>query len=455
MGNRLLKRTDKGNDGAVDEEVRSAFDQNDRLLSELEIIDGAQSRLTEYVYNKTEQIAKTLTDIINNRVESNTTMSYDSMGRLSTLIIDIFTNGVKSKTITQQYVYDSDGTKVKQIESIDANADGLIDNSHVINYLNDSQNHTGYSQVLEERQVIEGQEAKVTTYTVGHDVLLQFNAVAGALTILADGHGSTRALSDITGAAVQQYNYDAYGNAHGFDASEALTSLLYSGEQFNPVSGLQYLRARWYDPQSGRFNRLDPYAGNQLSPLSFHKYAYAHMNPIMGIDPSGYNRSILSTLTNMTIRVMQFANQGIRAAFAQGKGYWEIMPAFGAMVQNNVLITLSLYLPSSYRVLQQVALNGRRPDFLVRAANWAVRIESKYQIHHKGNQFENLVEQVSNMLNNGVGHQVMIFTVKPPSQLAIRNLTSAIGLASNRIHFVNGYENLLPWFEKWGDKLAK
>lgn len=66
-----------------------------------------------------------------------------------------------------------------------------------------------------------------------------------------------------------------------------MTNLLYSGEQFNPVSGLQYLRARWYNPIDGRFNRLDPFAGNQQSPLSFHKYAYAHMNPINNIDPTG------------------------------------------------------------------------------------------------------------------------------------------------------------------------
>jgi len=287
VGNRLATQTDKGNDGTVDEEIRSVFDQNDRLKSETEIAGGVQSKRTDYVYNKTEQIAKTVIDLINSRTETKTTMEYDAQGRMSEINIETYTNGVKSETVTQEYIYDSGGIKIRQVEKIDANADGVIDGESVTNYLNEFLNHTGYAQVLEERLVENGQEVKVTTYTIGHDVLAQFDSLNGYLALLADGHGSTRVVADINGKIVQQYNYDAYGNAHGFDTKDALTNLLYSGEQFNPVSGLQYLRARWYSPQSGRFNRLDPYAGDRRSPLSFHKYAYAHMNPIMGIDPSG------------------------------------------------------------------------------------------------------------------------------------------------------------------------
>jgi hypothetical protein len=47
------------------------------------------------------------------------------------------------------------------------------------------------------------------------------------------------------------------------------------------------LRARYYDPTTGRFNRLDPFFGNQFDPQSFHKYLYTHADPVNGIDPSG------------------------------------------------------------------------------------------------------------------------------------------------------------------------
>jgi RHS repeat-associated protein len=82
-------------------------------------------------------------------------------------------------------------------------------------------------------------------------------------------------------------HYDAYCNAIGFDPSVALTEFLYSGEQFDSKIGQQYLRARYYDPSTGRFNRLDPFFGNLDDPQSFHKYLYTHDNPINGIDPSG------------------------------------------------------------------------------------------------------------------------------------------------------------------------
>jgi hypothetical protein len=47
------------------------------------------------------------------------------------------------------------------------------------------------------------------------------------------------------------------------------------------------LRARFYDATTGRFNRLDPFAGNSSDPQSFHKYGYVHGDPVQMIDPTG------------------------------------------------------------------------------------------------------------------------------------------------------------------------
>jgi RHS repeat-associated protein len=73
---------------------------------------------------------------------------------------------------------------------------------------------------------------------------------------------------------------------------------LYSGEQFDSKIGQQYLRARYYNPATGRFNRLDPFFGNLKDPLSLHKYVYAHNDSINGTDPSGlYFTPIILTLS--------------------------------------------------------------------------------------------------------------------------------------------------------------
>ncbi|QDT44037.1 tRNA(Glu)-specific nuclease WapA precursor [Gimesia alba] len=126
------------------------------------------------------------------------------------------------------------------------------------------------------------------------------------LIFLADGHGSTRVLADAAGAIAsisgveQLFFYDAYGNLLNMQATQAATSYLYSGEQFDPKIGQQYLRARYYDATTGRFNRLDPFAGNTNDPQSLHKYLYTHADPINGTDPSGLS-NLPSALGGLSI----------------------------------------------------------------------------------------------------------------------------------------------------------
>ena len=67
-----------------------------------------------------------------------------------------------------------------------------------------------------------------------------------------------------------------------------------SGEQYDPDLGLYYLRARYYNPATGRFLSRDPENGNRLSPASLRKYLYAGGDPVNSFDPSG-RASILET----------------------------------------------------------------------------------------------------------------------------------------------------------------
>jgi RHS repeat-associated protein len=50
---------------------------------------------------------------------------------------------------------------------------------------------------------------------------------------------------------------------------------------------LLYLRARWYDPQSGTFLSGDPLEGKQQDPRSLNRYRYAQNNPVQFTDPRG------------------------------------------------------------------------------------------------------------------------------------------------------------------------
>jgi RHS repeat-associated protein len=61
----------------------------------------------------------------------------------------------------------------------------------------------------------------------------------------------------------------------------------YRGEQYDPDLGLYYLRARYYNPNTGRFLSRDPENGKAKIPATLHKYLYAAGDPVNRIDPKG------------------------------------------------------------------------------------------------------------------------------------------------------------------------
>lgn len=85
-----------------------------------------------------------------------------------------------------------------------------------------------------------------------------------------------------------QYTYDAYGNTTVNTGSPLNNPYQYNAEYTDSSTGNQYLRARYYDPASGRFLTKDTYLGTVDSPLSRNLYTYVRNNPLNLIDPSGY-----------------------------------------------------------------------------------------------------------------------------------------------------------------------
>jgi len=112
-------------------------------------------------------------------------------------------------------------------------------------------------------------------------------------------------LTGDSGEVIEAYSYDGYGMMLGGNPSRAnpsATPLLYTGEQFDNDAQQYYLRARYYDTSTGRFNRMDTYPGSPQDPQSLHKYLYANCNPINAIDPSG-QCSLVEFVTTHAIHI--------------------------------------------------------------------------------------------------------------------------------------------------------
>ncbi|MDR2642913.1 MAG: hypothetical protein LBC74_08970, partial [Planctomycetaceae bacterium] len=203
------------------------------------------------------------------KIHTSETLSFadiEKTNKINRMTVTFPEDETKTKIERTSYGYNTDGIRVSALHKIDADADGNFETHKKTKYLNDSLNITGYSQVLKqtESDIISNEEI-ITTYIMGYQRISQIvvkNGTEQEYYFTFDGHGSTRVLLDFARAVTQFYSFDAYGNALGFNPSQALTEFLYSGEQFDSKIGQQYLRARYYDPATGRFNRLDPFFGN-------------------------------------------------------------------------------------------------------------------------------------------------------------------------------------------------
>lgn len=113
----------------------------------------------------------------------------------------------------------------------------------------------------------------------------------------SDVRGSNRGLADTSGRVLQYRDYDAWGNVDDKRSSPSGTGvgeadvLGFTGEPQDPATGLVYLRARWYDPDTGRMLGRDPLPGRVADPVSQHPYVYARNNPVSVLDRSGRSAS--------------------------------------------------------------------------------------------------------------------------------------------------------------------
>jgi len=231
-----------------------------------------------FSYNADDQILAETYDANGNTTQTGgKTFAYDSENQLVSM------NGA---AVT--LVYDGDGNRVAKTAS-----------GSTTRYLVDHLNPTGYAQVVEE--TVNG--AANREYTYGLQRIDEEQIVNNAWTPSFygyDGFGTVRQLTSLAGAVTDTFEYDAFGNQINHTGSTP-NNYLYRGEQYDPDLGMYYLRARYYNPETGRFLSRDPKEGKPWIPPSLHSYLYANGDPVDGIDPSGREVLIGYSFINSSI----------------------------------------------------------------------------------------------------------------------------------------------------------
>lgn len=235
--------------------------------------------------------------------------TYDPVGnRTSSHLSNTYQHNAADRLtadVAYDYVYNANGNLIRKTERV---------GGKVTNYTYDSENqltqidfpdgtsasyrYDGLGRRIEKKigaqgtqYVYDGQDilgeymggtlTALYTHGPGVDETLSVRRGGATAFFQADGQGSVIRVVE-AGGTKAAYTYDSFGRITN-QTGTAAESYTFQGREFNRESGLYYFRARYYDPQAGRFISEDP-IGFQGG-LNF--YAFVKNNPVTLSDPSG------------------------------------------------------------------------------------------------------------------------------------------------------------------------
>ena len=157
-----------------------------------------------------------------------------------------------------------------------------------------------YSEIVLERSRQNGgawQETRYTHTPDGVGQLISEQRQGQTLHVYEDGQGSARLITDESGQIIETLDFDAFGNEEAGNPQESRHR--YTGESYDSATGLYHLRARDYDPKTGRFISMDEHPGSQSIPLTLNKYLYSNADPVNHVDPGGNIFTVAIAMPNV------------------------------------------------------------------------------------------------------------------------------------------------------------
>ncbi len=276
-----------GNQQTIVQDTYFSYDVRGNILAKT--VNGNKKTYSYNAINQLTQIQNPDGSIINLAKDyntlgdmqhgpNNTLYSYNILGQL--------TEFQSQKTgIQAQYRYYASGLRSKKVIISNPTVkptDYYYDNAKNANIVNEKQGQFSTSYLL----------------ASGHMVRYVYDG-AGNINkqIAIHGNKDVSMIVDDQGKIQESYHYSPNGvtlspqeigqftDPKPIGLSIMQNPFQYSGEYRDSESGLEYLRARYYNPKIQRFIQHDSY---QL----LNRYGYAKGNPIMQVDPSGHHSKV-------------------------------------------------------------------------------------------------------------------------------------------------------------------
>ena len=269
---------DVGNRLSVTTEEFSS--KNRALLTDEPVIiadideEGENVEIEEYEYNGFNQLAQSN---IRGQV---TTYQYDEKGNQikETTEDDVitYTYSVAGEMISavrngslfeQKNEYNHEGVRISKTE------DGVKRNYY---YDNGSVAYTTDNGSVSSANILGSYQNVIGSYR-GDDYYVYTKDILGSTSSITKEDGRAAAVYDYSDFGQVVFSYDVIDN-----------EICYAGSIYDETTGLHYMNARYYNPETGRFISQDTYRANVDDPSLWHLYVYCANNPINYTDPSGH-----------------------------------------------------------------------------------------------------------------------------------------------------------------------